>query len=59
MKFGKEITTKEQHQAALEHISRLILIEPAPGSIAAQELELMTQRVTAYEQKYYGHVGKK
>lgn len=47
----KVIRTEEQHSAYLEEIGRLIELEPAPGSLESDRLELLTVLVEAYEDK--------
>ncbi len=49
----KLIKTSEEHDAALERIAKLMERDPAPGTPAGDELELLAHLVADYEKKHH------
>ena len=51
------IRTKKDHAAATARITRLMFLDPAPGSPESDELEILAQIVENYEKQHYdlGH----
>jgi HTH-type transcriptional regulator/antitoxin HigA len=50
---AKVIKTKEEHDAALERIAKLMERDPKPGTPAGDELELLAHLVEHYEEKHH------
>lgn len=49
----KPIHTKADHKAALKLVSRLVDLDPAPGTPDGDMLEIMATLVAAYEAKHF------
>lgn len=49
----KPIHTKADHKAALKLVSRLVDLDPAPGTPDGDVLEIMSTLVAAYEAKHF------
>jgi HTH-type transcriptional regulator / antitoxin HigA len=49
----KLIKTKEEHDAALERIAKLMQRDPRPGTPTGDELELLAHLVADYEEKHH------
>jgi HTH-type transcriptional regulator / antitoxin HigA len=47
------IHTKADHRKALNRASELMMMDPAPGSPASDELEVLAQLIEGYERKHY------
>jgi Predicted transcription regulator containing HTH domain len=50
---AKVIKTKEEHDAAVERIAKLMARDPKPGTPAGDELELLAHLVAHYEEKHH------
>ena len=52
-KVVKIIKNKKDHENAMNRIAELMTIDPAPGSAAGDELELLAHLVEDYETKHH------